>query len=140
MPWLVDTCIWVDIERKRIAREDMERYTGDEPACVSPVTIAEFSIGVETGEDADSRGRRAAALARLRKEPCLVIDQGTAMAYGVLAGLLRRENRLREHRIQDLWIASLAVQHGFKLLTRNGKDFEDLPGLQLVVFEDAVRG
>ncbi|RLB62385.1 MAG: VapC toxin family PIN domain ribonuclease, partial [Deltaproteobacteria bacterium] len=28
---------------------------------------------------------------------------------------------------------SQAVQHGFTLLTRNSKDFADIPGLELVV-------
>lgn len=138
MGWLVDTCIWMDIERGRIAVTDMRRYTRDEPACVSPVTIAEFAVGVETEEDPDSRPRRAAALARLRKEPYLVIDDGTALVFGAVAGLIRGKGRARDQRIQDLWIASQALQHGFKLLTRNGRDFEDIPGLQLVVYEDAV--
>lgn len=138
MGWLIDTCLWVDMERKRIVPADLQRYTGSDALLVSPVTIAEFSIGVETAEDPDTRATRQAALRRLRKEPYLVIDDDTALAFGTLAGRLRREGRLREHRIQDLWIASQAIQHGFQLLTRNGKDFEDLPGLQLVVFKDAA--
>jgi len=36
--------------------------------------------------------------------------------------------------IQDLWLASQAVQNGFKLLTQNEKDFFDIPGLDLVLF------
>jgi len=27
-----------------------------------------------------------------------------------------------------------AIQHGHRLLTLNGKDFEDIPGLDMVVF------
>jgi len=135
MGWLIDTCIWMDMEHGRVARADLDRYVGSEPACVSPVTIAEFAVGMETEGDPESRARRAAALARLRKEPYLVIDDGTALAYGAIAGLIRRKGRLRDRRVQDLWIASQALQHGFKLLTRNAKDFEDIPGLELVSFE-----
>jgi hypothetical protein len=29
----------------------------------------------------------------------------------------------------------LAIQHGFKFLTRNGKDFEDIPGLELRTYK-----
>jgi predicted nucleic acid-binding protein len=34
--------------------------------------------------------------------------------------------------MQDLWIASLAIQHGHKILTLNARDFEDIPGIELL--------
>jgi len=33
--------------------------------------------------------------------------------------------------VQDLWIASQAIQHNLTLLTYNEKDFIDIPGLSL---------
>ena len=36
--------------------------------------------------------------------------------------------------IQDIWLASQAVQYNYKFLTINEKDFQDIPGLQLVAF------
>jgi len=42
--------------------------------------------------------------------------------------------RLGTLSAQHLWLASQAIQKGFKLLTRNEKSFEDIPGLDLVVF------
>ena len=42
-----------------------------------------------------------------------------------------------EFRVQDLWLAAQAVQRGFHLLTFNGKDFRDVPGLNLVVVPSA---
>jgi len=35
-------------------------------------------------------------------------------------------------RIQDLWLASQAIQRDFTLLTANTKDFKDIPGLKFV--------
>ena len=40
------------------------------------------------------------------------------------------------HRVQDLWIASQAIQHNLTLLTYNEKDFIDIPGLSLKVIEN----
>jgi predicted nucleic acid-binding protein len=37
------------------------------------------------------------------------------------------------HRVQDLWLASQAIQHALTLLTCNGKDFINIPGLALRV-------
>lgn len=38
-----------------------------------------------------------------------------------------------DFRIQDLWLAAQAVQRDFTLLTANGKDFQDVPDLKLLV-------
>ena len=33
----------------------------------------------------------------------------------------------------SVWIAALAIQHGYRVLTRNASDFRDVPGLDFVV-------
>jgi predicted nucleic acid-binding protein len=38
-----------------------------------------------------------------------------------------------------IWLASQAIQHGYGLLTRNKKDFEDIPGLDLIVCAKETR-
>jgi predicted nucleic acid-binding protein len=42
-----------------------------------------------------------------------------------------------EFRVQDLWLSAQAVQRGFGLLTFNGKDFQDVPRLKLIVIPPA---
>ena len=39
------------------------------------------------------------------------------------------------YRVQDLWLACQAIQYGYRFLTRNSKDFEDIPGLDLVIIQ-----
>jgi predicted nucleic acid-binding protein len=53
--------------------------------------------------------------------------------FGVLAAEIRRAGRRHRYRVQDIWLASQAIQHGYRLLTRNRRDFDDIPGLDLVV-------
>jgi predicted nucleic acid-binding protein len=72
-----------------------------------------------------------AALARIRTKPVLRIDETTGEIFGSLAALLKQNGKTHRPRIQDIWLASQAIQHGFKLLTRNVRDFSDIPGLQL---------
>ena len=136
MGWVIDTCIWVDVERKRLVPNDIERITRGDPVYLSPVTIAELSAGVENTTDQNIKAKRHAALARLMRKPCLHVDEDTGLIFGSVAGRLKKEGRAREHRIQDLWIAASAIQHGHKLLTRNEKDFKDIPGLDLVVYAE----
>jgi predicted nucleic acid-binding protein len=64
----------------------------------------------------------------------LHITEETGLVLGPLVYSLTRSGRSTQHRIQDLWIAAQAIQHGFSLLTRNAKDFSDIPGLDLVEF------
>ena len=80
------------------------------------------------------RLKRAAAMDRLRKKPILVIDEITGEIFGKLAAQLKIAGKDHIYRIQDLWLASQAVQNGLKLLTQNEKDFIDIPGLDLVLF------
>ena len=134
MGFLIDTCIWIDIERGSISPADVARYTGAESVYLSPVTIAELTFGAEMAKNENIRQKRMAALDRFRKKPFLIVDEMTGEIFGRLAAALRRDGKDHEYRVQDLWIASQAIQNNFKLLTRNEKDFKDIPGLDLVVF------
>jgi predicted nucleic acid-binding protein len=130
---LIDTCVWIDVERGRLAPADVATITGDEPVYLSPVTLAELRFGAENAASAALRQKRLAALQRLRGKPCLGIDADTGEVFGALAAELRRSGRGHGFRVQDVWLASQAIQHGFGLLTRNEKDFRDIPGLDLIV-------
>ncbi len=135
MGFLIDTCIWVDVERGCLAPMDVARYTSEEPVFISPVILAELAFGVEMAKIEQTRQKRAAALNRLRKKPFVIIDEMTGEIFGRLAAVLHRNGKNHKYRVQDLWIASQAIQNGLKLLTRNEKDFADIPGLDLVILK-----
>lgn len=139
MGYLIDTCIWIDVERGTLAPADVASVTGSDPVYLSPVTIAELKFGAENAASTDLRQKRLAALARLKRKPLLVIDETTGEIFGDLATQVRKSGQQHRYRVQDLWLASQAVQHGFRFLTHNRKDFADLPGLQLVVWKEAVK-
>jgi predicted nucleic acid-binding protein len=132
--FLIDTCVWIDVERGALAPADVAGFTGDEPVYLSPVTIAELQFGAEAADDARIRQKRLSALARLRRKPLLPIDGDTGEVFGRLAAQLKAAARKPRHRIQDLWLASQAIQHSYGLLTRNKEDFEDIPGLDLLTY------
>jgi len=95
------------------------------------VTIAELKFGADNASDPNIRQRRQAALLRLKRKPVLRIDETTAEIFGSLAAQMKALGRQHRHRVQDLWIASQAIQHNLTLLTYNEKDFIDIPGLSL---------
>jgi len=100
---------------------------------LSPVTIAELVYGAEMAKNERIRQMRLAAIDRLRQKPLLVIDEITGEIFGRISSAVRRKGRDHLYRVQDLWLASQAIQHRLKLLTRNSKDFADIPGLEFFI-------
>ena len=135
MGFLMDTCVWIDVERGALAPADVEVLTRGEPIFISPVTLAELRFGAEVAEDPGIRQKRLAALRRLERKPLLYIDGTTGGIFGSVAAQIKAAGRQHRYRVQDLWLASQALQHGCRLLTRNDHDFEDIPGLSLVLYQ-----
>lgn len=139
MGYLIDTGIWVDVERGAVAPADVAAITLREPVFLSTVTIAELKFGAETAPSPPLRQKRLAAIQRLLKKPILRIDADTGVIFGELAAALRRRGRgAAAHRTQDVWLASQAIQHGLRLLTRNEKNFRGVPGLDLALWRTAA--
>ena len=138
MGFLIDTCIWIDLERGVISPADIAGYTGEEAVHISPVVIAELTFGAEMAAKEEIRIRRLAAIERLKEKPFVLIDQKTGEIFGKLAATLRKEGKEHKYRIQDLWLASQAIRYNLRLLTKNPKDFEDLSGLDVVNFKPVI--
>jgi len=132
MGYLIDTCIWIEVERGRLGPADVALTTGVEDIFLSPVTIAELQFGVEMATDPGIRQARQKSVDLLKRKPLLRIDEETGAIYGRLAAELRKSGKAAEYRVMDLWLASQAIQFNLTFLTRNLKDFQDIPGLQVV--------
>ena len=133
MGFLIDTNLWVAVERGKIGAADIHAVTGQQPIYLSPVNLAEIRFGIELMTNARQKQHAMAALRRMRRKPLLRITRETAEVFGVVAAELTRLGRGASFRIQDLWLASQVLQRDFTLLTDNAKDFKDVPGLKLVV-------
>lgn len=132
MGFLIDTGLWIAVERGRLAVADIHAVTGPEPVYISPVNLAEIRFGIEMMRVAAQRHRAMAAYRRMCRKPLLRITAETAEVFGVLAGGLAKGGRGSAFRVQDLWLAAQAVQRDFTLLTSNAKDFRDIPGLKCI--------
>lgn len=111
---LIDTCIWIDVEQGRIGPGDVANLTGEVPVYLSPVTLAELKLGAELAPDPGTRQKRLRTWRQMLHKPLLTLEAGTAEVFGDLAAALTTGNR-RGHRtrVQDLWLASQAVQHAW---------------------------
>lgn len=135
MGWLIDTSLWIAVERGALGAADIHAITRQEPIYLSPVNIAEIQFGLELLRSSLQKQRATAMLRRLRRKPQLRITVDTAETFGVLAAKLRKAGKDPYVRVNDLWLAAQAFQRRFRLLTSNAKDFADIPGLQMVVLK-----
>ena len=134
MGWLIDTSLWIAIERGAIGAADVHALTKQDPVYLSPINVAELVFGLDLLPAGPRKQKAAAAIRRLRRKPQLRITIETAATFGALAATLRKAGRDPDVRVNDLWLAAQAIQRGFQLLTSNPKDFADIPGLRMVVF------
>lgn len=131
MGFLIDTNLWVAVERGIISAADIHAITRQQPVYLSPVNLAELRYGAELITRPALRLRAQAMLKRLRRKPLLRITAETADTFGVLAAKLAKAGRVHGTRVQDLWLAAQCIQRGFTLLTNNARDFRDVPGLRM---------
>lgn len=133
MGFLIDTNLWIAVERGRLSAADIHAITQQAPVFLSPVNLAEIRFGIDLMVDKKHRQRAMAMLRRLRRKPLLRITGETAEIFGTVAAELTKTGRGSDFRIQDLWLAAQAIQRKCTLLTANAKDFQDIPNLKLIV-------
>ena len=132
MGFLIDTNLWIAIERGKISAGDIHAITRQAPIYLSPVNLAEICYGIGLMKDARQKQRATVMLRRMRRKPLLRITGETAEVFGMVAAKLHQAGRGADFRIQDLWLASQAIQRDFTLLTANVRDFKDVPGLRFL--------
>ena len=132
MGFLIDTNLWIAIERGKLSAADIHAITRQSPIYLSPVNIAEIRFGIDLMKNDKQKQRAMTTLRRMRRKPILRITGETAEVFGMVAAQLTQTGRGADFRIQDLWLAAQSIQRDFTLLTANEKDFKDVPGLKLV--------
>lgn len=119
---LLDTTVFIATESDRELNEDRM----PEELATSVVTLAELHTGVLAAAETETRARRLATLETLSDIEVMPIDAEAARVWG----------RMRIHlaetggrvRINDLWIAAVAVSQGLPVVTQDD-DFEPLEGV-----------
>ena len=129
---IVDTTFLIDIlrrDRVAIARLRALENQG-ETLWVPTPAIYELWDGVERGDRPDEEAKKIDAL--LRNYTVIAFDAAAAAAAGRLAGELARRGTVLKNI--DVMIGGIALETGNPVLTRNAKDFEKIPGIEIVAY------
>ena len=122
MGLLIDTSVFVDIERTESALSRTLGDLGDHPVYLTAITASELLHGVHRADSAVRRQRRQDFVeAVLEIIPVLSFDLDTARVHSRLwADLARIGLMIGAH---DLQIAATAIAHDLELVTANVREF-----------------
>ena len=126
MGYLLDTSVAVHLREGEAWATTLLREL-DQNAFLSAITRVELESGIHARPELTER-RHAAVRAMLTSLPVLDFDFEMAETYGAIletTGFSRR-------KIVDRMIAATALVEGLTLITTNGDDFRDVPGLEMV--------
>lgn len=128
MRLLLDTSVAVALRERDTTTLD-RLIAGETTPAISLLTVVELEGGV-TGSSEDKVRRRAALDALLDELIILDFDTAVVEAYRQIIGAVGFSRR----RVIDRLIAATAIVHGLTLVTVNGSDVRDIPGLKLEVW------
>ena len=129
---ILDTCVWIEIDRGKMTPEDVARRTDNLTVYLVPPVLAELEYGVYRADSDARRIRRMESIQRFKQNPCLTIGKTTAGIYARLSARLDATGKPTTYRTHDIWIAALAIQYDFAVLTLNTKDFQGIPDVRLL--------
>jgi tRNA(fMet)-specific endonuclease VapC len=130
---LIDTSLFIAIERQGESLESLLERLGGEPVALAAITASELLHGVHRAESALRRGRRERFVESvLRAVPVLPFTLEIARLHSRLwADLQRRGDLIGAH---DLIIAATAISHEMAVLTGNRRHFGRIESLKLEVW------
>ncbi len=128
MARLIDTSVFIELERRGLPLGILVEGHLDESFAIASITASELLYGVERADTIVRRQRRSAfveaVLATVTVFPFdLVVARVHAELWAELEG---RGQRIGPY---DLLVAASAIAHDYQVVTRNVREFERIPGL-----------
>jgi len=130
---LIDSSVFIEAERGRLALEPKIEGRRDEPVALSALTASELLHGVHRASSTRRRLERERFVeAILLRFPVVEFGLEAARIHArIWADLVGRGGLIGAH---DLVIASTALAIGYSLATANPRDFTRIPGLRVEVW------
>jgi len=128
MALLIDTSVLIDAERRD---RSLSSNLGDDDRAISVITASELLHGVHRAKSGKVRTRRTAFVEGLLSAlEALPITMAVARIHAEIWSALQDDGELIG--AHDLWIAATALSQDMAVATANARDFERVPGLNVV--------
>ena len=128
MAQLIDTSVFVAMDRRGASLDGFVALMGDEPFAIASITASELLVGVYGTPPASRQERRLNFVeVVLDRVPVLPFDLAAARRHARLFTELSAAGRMIG--ANDLVIAATALAHGYAVQTHDLRHFERVPGL-----------
>jgi tRNA(fMet)-specific endonuclease VapC len=131
MARLIDSSALIALERRNMSPEEVPELLLGDDASIAAITASELLFGVHRATLSERRLRRQAFVDTvLDVVPVLPFDLPVARIHALVGSQLAEiGQRVDTH---DLLIAATALAHGLPVCTENLRDFERIPGLDVI--------
>ena len=126
---LLDTDVYSYLTKSGDTRGPIYRpHVEGKTICVSFITVGEILYGAKKKKW--SAAKIEDAKQKLKSVVIVPYDYELCVRYGELKASL--ESQGITVALHDLWIAACALRHSIPLVSNNRKNFENIPGLELI--------
>ncbi len=133
MGFLIDTSIFIAMERGGLPPGAVLENVGDESAFMSAITTSELWHGYHRAISKARATRRSLFIEQAaRLVPSLEIDDLVAREHARVWAQLESSGKMIG--IHDSWIAATALVYDLSIATRNEREFRLVPGLRVEVW------
>jgi len=132
---VLDSSVLIAAERRKLtaaqAIENLQKTIGEAPVVLSAVTVAEIGHGIYRANTPEIRQRRRSFLDDLKATfPIYPLTEVTAEIIARIGG--EEAAKGINLPLGDLMIGACALELGYAIGTSNIRDFNRIPGLQLI--------
>lgn len=130
MAQLIDTSVFIALERRRESLGALAIAVPDEPVALASITASELLAGAHRADTQERRLRRQAFVeAILEVITVIPFDLRIARIHAqIWSQLMASGQTIGAH---DLLIAATALSHGYAVLTDNTREFHRVTGLEV---------
>src|SRR3989440_2343543 len=129
MPYLIDTDVVIDHLANIPNAHQLLEQLAPEGIAISMITYMEAYQGVVRSPN--GKEARTKFQAFRRSVPVLPFSLSVAKRCALLREQLKTEQKRVKARALDLINAAIALEHDLTLVTRNVRDYQDIPDLHL---------
>ncbi len=128
MALLIDTTVFIILERRGFSPIDIERIVPDQRLAIATITASELLTGVHRADSIERQQARSVFVeAVMRLVRIVPFDLIAARTHARLWADLTAAGTPIGH--DDMLVAATAVTHGFTVLTDNVREYHRVTGL-----------
>jgi predicted nucleic acid-binding protein len=128
---LIDSSVLISIERSGLMADALTDLLAEEDVLIASITASELLVGVHKADTPARRDKRQQFVEGLIDSvPLIPFDLAVARVHAALTAQLQESGvAIGAH---DLIVAATALAHGCDVMTANVREFQRVPGLEVI--------